>query len=138
VLKSSRPPSPYLSTLPNSALSSRASTAHSRQMGRPQSGSSFMLSTSNTGFAKRPPSVSSQASDEPRRLLDAKVSRKRLVAVHFAVHVKHVDVSLPSPFSPSILTSTARVRPRPVHCQSVAVRATMVVWLLALEDVSMP
>jgi hypothetical protein len=78
VLKSSRPPSPYLSTLLPSGLSSRASTAHSRQMGLPQTGSSsFMLSSCNMGFSKRPSSVSSQASDEPRRLLDAKVLRKR-------------------------------------------------------------
>lgn len=61
VLKSSRPPSPYLSTLLPSGPSSRASTAHSRQMGLPQTGSSFMLSSLNAGFSKRPASASSQA-----------------------------------------------------------------------------
>ena len=77
-----RPPSPYLSALPN--YDSRPTTSSSvtpaaRQMGRPQSGSSFVLSSVDTAWSarRRPPSVSSQVSDEPRRLLDAKVSRKR-------------------------------------------------------------
>lgn len=77
-----RPPSPYLSALPNydsRPATSSSITPASRQMGRPQSGSSFVLSSVDTAWSarRRPPSVSSQISDEPRRLLDAKVSRKR-------------------------------------------------------------
>jgi hypothetical protein len=79
-----RPPSPYLSALPNydARPTSSSVTPVSRTMGRPQSqtsGNSFVLSSVDAAWSarRRPPSVSSQLSDEPRRLLDAKVSRKR-------------------------------------------------------------
>ena len=93
-----RPPSPYVSKLPaaprargtkpgrdpmhSDAIPMSSSTAApvSLQMGRPQT-SSTLLSSAYSTRSMRPlsasGSVSSQISDEPRRLLDAKVAKKR-------------------------------------------------------------